>query len=162
MSSSISPRRVSPGAVVFFVLLTATLAVAVLTVRARTPDLVLEVLSPGRNFTFAPGGEEEPRSARIEFFVRRSDPAAKVTIVDSEEDAVRTLDPSVALEADEVVTYVWDGFLDSGAPAPPGRYRLGVELPDSDRQMVWPIRITLEQGGAIERREASGEGEGEF
>ena len=39
--------------------------------------------------------------------------------------------------------YVWDGRGDDGEPAvPPGRYRLLVELPSEDREMVWPRRIT--------------------
>ena len=41
-------KRVSAGAVLFFALLTAALVAGVMVVRARTPDLVLEVtVGPG-------------------------------------------------------------------------------------------------------------------
>jgi len=139
-------RGVPAGAVIFFALLAATLAIAVLVIRARTPDLVLEVLKPEKSIDFSPDAVEGRHLARFTFFVRRSDDAARVTIVDSHEDVVKTLDQSVSLESDEPVTYAWDGTTDAGALAKPGRYRLGVELPDADREMVWPIRVTLHEG----------------
>ncbi len=139
-------RGLPAGVVLFFALLAATVAVAVLVVRARTPDLVLEVLVPQENVTFSPNAAEGPRDATFTFFVRRADEDARVTVVDSQEDVVRTLDDSVALAEGEAVTYRWDGSTDAGPAAPPGRYRLGVELPDSDREMVWPRRVTLDDG----------------
>lgn len=139
-------RGVPAGAVLFFALLAATLAISVLVIRARTPDLVLEVLVPEESLAFSPDAAEGPQEARFTFFVRRPDDDARVTIVDSHEDVVKTLADSVPLAADETVTYAWDGTTDAGDSAEPGRYRLGVELPDSDRQMVWPIRVTLYDG----------------
>jgi hypothetical protein len=123
----------------------------VLVVRARTPDLVLEVVkqcpppAPADNCSpeFDPRGEPSLHRLEIVFFVRESDSHALVRIVDSHEDTVRTLDAEVPLESGERVTYVWDGRTDSGALAPPGRYRLGVELPDVGRDMIWPRRIFL-------------------
>ena len=143
--------RAGLGAALFLALLAASTAVAVLVVRARTPDLVLEVTkqctppSPANNCTpeFDPRGKPRFRRLEIVFFVRESDPHALVRIVDSHEDTVLTLDPDVALEAGRKVTYVWDGSTDAGATAPPGRYRLGVDLPGEDREMIWPRRIFL-------------------
>jgi hypothetical protein len=145
--------RLGLAAALFFSLLVATTAVAVLVVRARTPDLVLEVTkqcpppAPADNCSpeFDPNGKPLAREIEIEFFVRESDPHALVRIVDSHEDTVRTLDSDVALEADREVRYVWDGRTDAGTLAPPGRYRLGVELPSEDRDMIWPRRIFLAQ-----------------
>ncbi len=139
-------NRVSLGAALFFSLVVITLATSVLVVRARTPDLVLEVLRPAvdERVLFGPGRERHGVS--LEFFVREADPHALVGIVDRHEDVVRTLDPDVELGADETVTYRWDGRMDSGAPAPPGRYRLLVELPAHDREMVFPRRFTLDSG----------------
>jgi hypothetical protein len=128
-------RRVSLGAALFFALLAATVVSAVLVVRARTPDLVLEVTRQPEQLT----GDD----ARISFFVREGDEHARVAIVDSSEDVVRTLDADVALEAEEEVTYEWDRTTDQGGPAALGRYRLLVALPAQDREMVWPRRITL-------------------
>ena len=143
--------RLGLAAALFFSLLIATTAVAVLVVRARTPDLVLEVTkqcpppAPADNCSpeFDPDGKPLAHEMELVFFVRESDAHALVRIVDSHEDTVRTLDPDVALESGEEVTYVWDGSTDAGTPAPPGRYRLGVELPGHDRDMIWPRRIFL-------------------
>ena len=53
-----------------------------------------------------------------------------VGIVDSHEHVVRTLDADVALaRAPSRSRYIWDGRDDAGALAPPGRYRLLVDLP---------------------------------
>jgi FlgD Ig-like domain len=143
--------RAGLGAALFLALLAASTAVAVLVVRARTPDLVLEVTkqctppSPADNCTpeFDPRGKPRYRRLEIVFFVRDSDPHGLVRIVDSHEDTVRTLDADVALDAGQKVTYVWDGRTDGGMVAPPGRYRVGVQLPDEDRDMIWPRRIFL-------------------
>ena len=50
----------------------------------------------------------------------------------------------VELVAGEQVTYSWDGRADGGELARPGRYRLLVELPGEDREMIWPRRFTLD------------------
>jgi hypothetical protein len=138
------PGRVSVGAALFFVLFAATVAAAVLVVRARTPDLVLEVTHPKGPATL------RGADIRISFFVREADGHARVAIVDSHEDVVRTLDDDAALAADDRVGYEWDGSTDDGGRAAPGRYRLLVELPSENREMIWPRRITVlpEPGGA--------------
>lgn len=138
--------RPRPGTAVFFVLLAATLIVAVLVVRARTPDLVLEEtggLRTGLPTVFDPTSPGGRQSVRLQFFVRESDPAGRVEIVDSEEDVVRTLESAIALEAEEEVVLRWDGRDDAGRVVPEGRYRLAVELPGADREMIWPQRITI-------------------
>jgi hypothetical protein len=134
-------RRAPLGVVLFFALAAVALLVAVLVVRARTPDLALEVTTLTREFS--PLREELPDEARIEFFVRESDPAASVSILDPEGELVRTLAASVALEAGRRVSYSWDGRRDDGRLARGGRYRLRVVLPGPDRDMVWPRRMTL-------------------
>jgi hypothetical protein len=148
------PRRPSLGAALFFCALVATMVGAVLVVRARTPDLVLEVTDPkpSESAEFSPEGPP-PNEVPITFFVRESDGHALVGIVDSHENLVRTLDGDVALTKHEPVTYTWDGHTDAGALAPPARYRLLVELPSEDREMVWPRRITV-LPAAIENAEA--------
>jgi len=139
----LSAGRARPnlGATLFFALLIASLAASVLVVRARDPDLVLEV----RTITcsFDPGVGSALDRARATFFVRESDPDAVVSIVDSEEVVVRVLDADASLEAGEEVSYAWDGRTDAGTRAPPGRYRLAVELPDAGRTMIWPERVLL-------------------
>ncbi len=136
--------RVSLGAALFFCALAATLVTAVLVVRARTPDLVLEVTQPAADdpAVIKPGGAHRVE-VPITFFVREADGHALVGIVDSHEDLVRTLDSDVALEKHDRVTYTWDGRSDDGSFVPPARYRLLVELPSEDREMIWPRRITV-------------------
>ncbi len=143
-------RRVSLGAALFFAFLAATLVTAVLVVRARTPDLVLELLEPGVNqpAVFNPQSGPLPRGVSIEFFVRESDPHGFVGIVDRYEDLIRTLDSDVALTRREPVRYRWDGRTDGAGLAAPGRYRLLVELPAQDREMVFPRRFTLVSGSS--------------
>ncbi len=142
-------QRPALGTALFFAVVVATLVTSVLVVRARTPDLVLEVLEPGVNQQtgFRPGPSPLPNAVSIEFFVRESDPHAVVAIVDSRENVVRTLDSDVALTEDKPVRYRWDGTTDAGQVAPPGRYRLSVELPSENREMVFPRRFTLIPGG---------------
>jgi hypothetical protein len=132
------------GAGLFFTLLAAAVVCAVLVVRARSPDLVLEVteIEP-RNRVIAPVGSPGADGAEFHFFVRESDPAARVEIVDSHEGAVAVLDAEVSLEAGAPVRYGWRGLTDDVRAAPPGRYRLRVVLPEHDREMVWPQRITV-------------------
>lgn len=130
------------SAALFFILLAVTLAVAALVVRARTPDLVLEVteIEPRELYLDAVG---DPPETRISFFVREADPAAEVAIVNWANRPVRTLAAPVGLEADRRMIYRWDGRTDAGRRAMSGRYRLRVVLPNRDREMIWPRRITV-------------------
>jgi hypothetical protein len=138
-------RRSTLSAALFFCVLAATLVTAILVVRARTPDLVLEVTSPASNanVVFSPIGGPPPHEVELTFFVREADPHAFVAVVDSHEGVVRTLDSDVALAEHDPVTYIWDGRNDDGDFAPPGRYRLRVDLPSADREMIWPRRFTV-------------------
>jgi hypothetical protein len=140
----------SLGGALFGVLLAASLIAAVLVVRARDPDLALEVTQRGcepepcvgrtkETYAFDPGRQ----SALITFFAREDDPDALVVIVGEDDQAVRTLDPGVELEEGQEVTYRWDGRDDAGSLVAPSSYYLRVELPESDRDMIWPRRIRV-------------------
>jgi hypothetical protein len=134
------------AAVLFVCLFAAALAAAAIVLASRTSDLVLEVTGdfPHR---FSPDRDARDEVARLTFFVRESDPHAGAFIVGKDRAPIRTLDSDVALEADERVTYVWDGRTDFDEPAPVGRYRLRVVLPDRDRDMIFPTRIDLIRNG---------------
>jgi hypothetical protein len=133
--------RPTRATVLFAVLFAAALVAAVLVVGSRSPELVLEVKRLPEVIT--PNGDNYRDRAEIRFFVRESDPHAEVYIVGRDLVQVATLDDDVALAKDKRVTYFWDGTTDDGDPAPPGRYRLRVVLPESDRDMVFPQKIDL-------------------
>ncbi len=149
-SPASSPRSLGPIALI--ALLVASLVVGILVYRARTPDLALEVTSFPRIF-------EGKGTATFEFFVRFDDPAAVVEVVGRNQVVARTLDPALEVEAGEPIKCVWDGLLDAEGAEPgasagperalPGRYRLRVSLPGEDRQMVFPRRLNVTPGDAL-------------
>jgi flagellar hook assembly protein FlgD len=124
------------GPLLLLVLLAASLAVGAVVWRERTPDLALEVV---RLPDLVEVGSAEP----IVFFVREDESAADVEIVGRNRRRVKTLADDVSLEAGERVHFRWDGTTDDGEPAPAGRYRLRVILPEADRDMVFPRRMDL-------------------
>ena len=126
------------------ILFAASLVAAALVVGTRSPELVLEVSK--LQARISPNGDGVRDEAEIAFFVRESDPHATVSIVGRDLEPVRTLATDVELDEGERVSYVWDGRDDLGQVAPPGRYRLRVELPSRERDMVFPQRIELEPG----------------
>jgi hypothetical protein len=154
---------VSLGGAVFALLLAASLISAFIVVRARDPDLALEVTKracdpepcvgrDSQTFAFDP----EQQTALITFFVRKDDPEAFVGIVDEDDEPVRTLDGEVALSEGEEATYRWDGRDDAGALVSPASYYLRVELPNRDRDMVWPRRMRVVPSPGAEQELAPG------
>jgi hypothetical protein len=132
--------------VLFGLLLAATVVVAGVVVHARTPKLELEVQHLTKRFSPS-GGTKYPRTAKIEFFVRDSDPHAIVQIVGPQRQRIRTLYRGPLL-ADKDITYHWDGRTDSGSLATANeKYRLRVVLPSQDRDMVYPQEVKLVGGG---------------
>ena len=136
--------RPPQAAVLFVALFVAALLATGVVVGTRSPELVLEVSK--LQARISPNGDGTRDEAEITFFVRESDPHAEVAIVGRNLEPIRTLASDVALQADERVTYFWDGRTDEGVRAPVGRYRLRVVLPDRERDMVFPRRIALERG----------------
>lgn len=134
-------RGGSLGARLFAAVLVASLVASALVVRARTPDLALEVTK--RTERFKPDGNGRRDVARITYFVRKDDERATVQIVGRRLEVVRTYLDQAPLRANRRMTIRWNGRTDTGQPAPPGRYRLRVILPAAERDMVLPRRIEL-------------------
>jgi hypothetical protein len=133
------------GPVLFVALLVASVVVGAIGLNARTPDLAIEVIRLTREID--PRGSGPDRVAHIRFFVRESDPDATVEIVGPDLRPIRTL-ARQPLVANEPVSFRWDGRSNSGALAnPEDRYRLRVVLPNRDREMVYPRRISVSSGG---------------
>lgn len=125
------------GPALLVALLVVSLAAGILVYRARTPDLALEVTKITRNIDLGEGDR-----ARFTFFVRFDDPGATVSIVGRNKEPVRTLYEGELAEGVRV-TCTWAGTDDADDVAPVGRYRLRVELPSEDRDMVYPRRIDI-------------------
>jgi hypothetical protein len=126
-------------------LLAAAVIVGGVVVHARTPKLELEVLHlPKKPFT--PNGDGHQDVAPIGFYVRDSDPHAKVQIVGPDNQVIRTLyrGPLVAYKH---VALTWNGRTSQGRLANPHHgYRLRVILPAQGRDMVYPTQIRLAKG----------------
>jgi len=126
-------------------LLVASVVVAATVLQARSPDLAIEVTRLTKEID--PRGNGAERVAHIRFFVRESDRDATVEIVGPELRLIRTL-ARRPLVANEPVSFTWNGRTTSGALADPeDRYRLRVLLPNRDRDMVYPRRISLRSIG---------------
>jgi hypothetical protein len=135
----------SAGRVLFVALLVASVVVAAAVLHARSPDLAIQVTRLTKEIN--PRGPAKDRVAHIRFFVRESDPDATVEIVGPKLRPVRTL-ARRPLVANEPVSFTWNGRTSSGELADPeDRYRLRVLLPNRDRDMVFPRRISLRPVG---------------
>jgi hypothetical protein len=129
------------GSALFVALLVASAVVAAAVLHARSPDLVLEVTRITKEID--PTGKGPDRVAHIHFFVRESDPDARVEIVGPNLKLIRVLSTE-PLVADKPVAFTWNGRTRGGALADPrDRYRLRVLLPNRDRDMVYPRRISV-------------------
>ena len=118
---------------------------AAVVVHARTPKLELEVVSIPAT-PFSPDGDGHRDKAVITFYVRDSDPHARVQIVGPDNEVIRKLyrGPLVAYEHE---TFRWNGRTSTGRLASPhDGYRLRVVLPSQDRDMVYPTQIRLADG----------------
>jgi hypothetical protein len=134
-----------PGPFLFVALLVGSVVVAAIGLNARTPDLAIEVTRLTREID--PTGTGPQRVAHIRFFVRESDPDATVEIVGPDLRRIRTL-ARQPLVANEPVSFTWNGRTNSGALANPAdRYRLRVLLPNRERDMVYPRRISVRSDG---------------
>ena len=148
------PRPARPqsrlGAWGLVALFLASLALGILVLRARTPDLALEVTSYPKEL-------RESGATEIVFFVRFDEPEASVELVGRNQEVARTLAAPVALAAEEEVVCSWDGLGDDGEVVEPGRYRLRVTLPGEGREMVFPRRLQVDAGDLAPGREIEGE-----
>jgi hypothetical protein len=139
------PRRVSTGAVVFALLVLATIAAFAWSQRLKRDPLVLDRVSflavprvragasPRRSFT--PNGDCRRDRERIRFRVTRS-ARADVQVVKPGGGLVVTLARDVYLKRYHFFTFYWDGRTRDDGTAPPGRYKLRVKLLGQDRTLV--------------------------
>jgi hypothetical protein len=145
------PRgRFSPAAVVFALLVLATLGAFAYSQRVKRDPLVLDkvsfvgapVLDPDEPVhPFTPNGDCVYDRVRIRFRTTISDEGT-VQVIKPGGRVVVTLARDTFLKRYTFHTYFWDGRRRGGGLAPPGRYKLRVRL-GSERTLVTPGSIKL-------------------
>jgi hypothetical protein len=130
-------RRVNAGAVVFALLVLATVSAFAWSQRLKRDPLVLDRVTFGApdSRAFTPNGDCRFDRIRIRFRVTRSD-RADVQVVKPGGKLVITLARDTYLKRYTFVTYYWDGRSRNDGIAPPGRYKLRVKLLGQDRTLV--------------------------
>jgi hypothetical protein len=142
---------VPPGAaaVVFALLILATLAAFAYSQRVKRDPLVLDRVQffslPHRKGTakvhsFTPNGDCRRDRIRITFRTTVSD-AGTVQVIKPGGRVVLTLARDTFLKRYTIHAYFWDGRTRNDGIAPPGRYKLRVKL--GDRVLVTPGTIRL-------------------
>ena len=138
-------RAPSAGAVVFALLVLATVAAFAWSQQRKRDPLVLDRVSfravpyanrdddPVRAFT--PNGDRRFDRIRVRFRVTQSD-HANVQVVKPGGKLVITLARDVYLKRYTFITYYWDGRSRNDGIAPPGRYKLRVKLLGQGRTLV--------------------------
>lgn len=144
-------RRVSPAALVFALLVLATVAAFGWAQRLKRDPLVLDrvtfvgapVLHPDNPVhSFTPNGDCRYDRVRIKFRVTQSDDAT-VQVVKPGGKVVITLARDRFLKRYHYFAFHWDGRQRGGGIAPPGRYKLRVKLLGQERNLVPPGVIRL-------------------
>jgi hypothetical protein len=130
-------RAPSAGAVVFALLVLATLAAFAWSQRLKRDPLVLDRVTFGTldSRAFTPNRDCRFDRIRIRFRVTRSD-RADVQVVKPGGKLVITLARDTYLKRYTFFTYYWDGRSRNDGIAPPGRYKLRVKLLGQERTLV--------------------------
>jgi len=139
------PRPVSFAAIVFALLVLATIAAFAWSQRQKRNPLVLDRVSfvalprlhpeapPVRAFT--PNDDCRYDRMRIRFRTTRSD-RGDVQVVRPGGRLILTLARDTYLKRYRFHTFYWGGKMRDGGIAPPGRYKLRVKLRGEDRTLV--------------------------
>jgi hypothetical protein len=145
-------RRLSAAAIVFALLVLATIGAFAYAQRRKRDPLVLDrvsiVAAPVPHdaddwiHSFTPNGDCRNDRIRIRFRTTRSDDAT-VQVVKPGGRVVFTLARDRFLKRYHFHTFFWDGRRRRGGAAPPGRYKLRVKLLGQDRTLVPPGTILL-------------------
>ncbi|MET0305078.1 MAG: hypothetical protein ABW196_02480 [Solirubrobacterales bacterium] len=138
-------RRASTAAVVFTLLVLATIAAFAWSQRLKRDPLVLDRVSflavprvghpQAPRSAFTPNGDCRLDRVRIRFRMTQSD-RANVQVVKPGGKLVVTLARDTFLKRYRFHTYYWDGRVRNDGIAPPGRYKLRVKMLGEDRTLV--------------------------
>lgn len=142
-------RRASVSAVVFALLVVATVAAFAWSQRLKRDPLVLDrvsfVAAPRHSFT--PNGDCRFDRMRIRFRTTVSD-TGDVQVVKPGGKLIVTLARDAYLKRYSFHTFYWDGRTRDDGVAPPGRYKLRVKLLGQERTLVpgGVMRLHLSHG----------------
>ncbi|HSS04171.1 MAG TPA: hypothetical protein VLK89_03145 [Solirubrobacterales bacterium] len=130
-------RRASLAAVVFALLVVATIAAFAWSQHLKRDPLVLDRVTFGTPASrgFTPNRDCRFDRIRIRFRVTRSD-RADVQVVEPGGRLVVTLARDIYLKRYRFFTFYWDGRVRNDGTASPGRYKLRVKLLGQDRVLV--------------------------
>jgi hypothetical protein len=139
--------RLSPAAVVFALLVIATLAAFAYAQRVKRDPLLVDRVSFGtksQHDAFTPNGDCRSDKIRIRFRTTVSDDA-DVQIVKPGSKVVVTLARDEFLKRYHFHTFYWDGRQRGGGTARHGRYKVRVKLLGEGRTLVLPGTIHVHQ-----------------
>lgn len=143
-----SRRKVDAGAVVFALLVVATVAAFAYAQRVKRDPLLVDRVEIGhkKSNAFTPGRSCE-RRIKLKFRTTTTNDHGTVEIVRPGGELVRVLAKKDFLKRYRIHTYFWDGKNAKGVIQPPGRYRLRVLLEDEGRALTLPGTIRLHKRG---------------
>jgi hypothetical protein len=137
-------RRIDVAAVVFALLVLATLAAFAYAQRVKRDPLLVDrvEIGPKDSNTFTPQGRCDKRHIKLEFRTTTSNDGT-VEVIRPGGEQVRVLARHAFLKRYTLHAFHWDGTNGQGVVQPPGRYRLRIRLENEDRSLVAPGTIRL-------------------
>ena len=150
-------RKVDAGAVVFALLVVATVAAFAYAQRVKRDPLLLDRVAIGKEKSnaFMPPCER----IRLRFRTTTSNKGT-VEVIRPGGEIVTKLARHTFLKRYRFHTFFWDGKNEDGVVQPPGRYKLRVILEAEGRILTAPGTIRLEQAPASGCAKASKKGSG--
>ena len=156
-NSGLPPAPTRAAAVVFALLVLATVAAFAYAQRVKRDPLVLDRFVPGTKIdhTFTPDGDCRHDKIRIRFRTTVSDQGT-VQIIKPSGRVVYTLARDEFLKRYRFHTWYWDGRQRGGGTAPAGRYKVRVKLLGEGRTLVPPGAIKLHRAKGGRRSACAG------
>jgi hypothetical protein len=134
-------RKVDAAAVVFALLVVATLAAFAYSQQVKRDPLLVDRFTP-KSKSFAPQGKCK-RRVKLKFRTTTTNDQATVEVIRPGGETVKILASKEFLKRYSYHVYHWDGTGEDGKLEPPGRYRLRVVLEDEGRSLTLPGTIRL-------------------
>jgi hypothetical protein len=143
-----SRRKVDAAAIVFALLVLATVAAFAYAQRVKRDPLLVDRFEIGtkRSNAFTPEGRCH-RRIKLRFRTTTTNDHGTVEIIRPGGELVRVLAKKDFLKRYTLHTYHWDGKNADGVVQPSGRYRLRVLLEDEGRELTLPGTIRLQTPG---------------